>query len=154
MKMHVQYIGYTTGADRLTADSVFTTRQLVRAPAFLIRLNIPLIHCSPSRMYACPTAVSAYSTWQLEVNEDLVRQHGAIQMRTTDGSPNCFRWIDKSDEIPAWKTVSVTTRTGWAQFYYPHPDEQGLGDEKIYTLLSDLMTNSSSSKKIIEILNL
>ena len=116
MKMHAPVILVgTTGADRLTADSVFT-RQLVRALRVPYSFEYPFDSLfTISRMYAPDSSFRVF-TWQLEVNEDLVRQHGAIQMRTTDGSLKLFPLIDKSDEIPAWKTVSVTTRTGWAQF--------------------------------------
>src|SRR5690606_40572592 len=35
-------------------------------------------------------------TWQLVINDNLVRQHGAIQMKTNDGSLKLFPLIDKS----------------------------------------------------------
>jgi len=151
MKMHAPVILVgTTGADRLTADSVFT-RQLVRALRVPYSFEYPFDSLfTISRMYAPDSSFRVF-TWQLEVNEDLVRQHGAIQMRTTDGSLKLFPLIDKSDEIPGLED-SISNHQNWMGAVYYRILMNKVRGRKIYTLIGFDDNNSSSSKKIIEIL--
>src|SRR5512146_904679 len=75
--------------DRFTADSQFT-RTLVRALQVknsfyypfdsLLRIARVVPHDSTYKIF----------TWQLQINGDMIRQHGAIQMNTPDGSLKLF----------------------------------------------------------------
>lgn len=151
MKQHAPVILLgTTAADRLTADSVFT-RQLVRA------LKVPHSFYYPfdslftiSRLYA-PDSSFRIITWQLVVNEELVRQHGAIQMRTKDGSLKLFPLSDKSDAVPKLED-SIGNHQNWYGALYYRILQKNHQGRKIYTLLGFDENDSASNKKIIDIL--
>lgn len=90
-------------------------------------------------------------TWQLVINGDIARQHGAIQMRTADGSLKLFPLIDRSDQI-ANINDTVTSNLAWiGALYYKIIEEKSFG-KKYYTLLGFDDNNLSSDRKIIEIL--
>jgi hypothetical protein len=90
-------------------------------------------------------------TWQMVVNDYVVRQHGAIQMRTKDGSLHLFPLIDKSDITN--KTVdTVGDNRGWiGAVYYRIIEKQAFG-KNYYTLLGYDENNINSNKKIVEVL--
>lgn len=151
MKMHAPVILVgTTGADRLTADSIFT-RQFVRALRIPYSFEFPFDSLfTISRLYA-PDSSFRIFTWQLQINEELVRQHGAIQMRTKDGSLQLFPLSDKSDVIPGLED-SITNHQSWMGAVYYRMLMNKVQGRKIYTLLGYDENDSSTSKKLIEIL--
>ena len=84
--------------DRFTADSIFT-KMFVRSLKIKNSFYYPYDSLyTISKLYAPDSSFRIY-TWQLIINEDIVRQHGAIQMKTDDGSLKLIPLIDKSDNI-------------------------------------------------------
>src|SRR3954468_465855 len=82
--------------ERFKADSLFTkmfVRALLTKNSFYFRFDSLE---SISRLYA-PDSSFRIFTWQMVINENIVRQHGAIQMKTSDGSLKLYPLIDKSD---------------------------------------------------------
>ena len=90
-------------------------------------------------------------TWQMVVNDNVTRQHGAIQMRTDDGSLKLFPLIDKSD-VTYDEEDTIGNNFGWmGAVYYKIIEKQAFGNN-YYTLLGYDENNISSNKKVIEIL--
>lgn len=137
-------------AERLQVDSILT-RTLVRA------LRMPYSFYYPfdslftiSKLYA-PDSSFRIFTWQVPVNEDLVRQHGAIQINTPDGSLKLFPLIDQSDVVENMED-SILNHQKWMGAVYYKLLMHRLGERKIYTLLGYDENDSRSNKKIIEVL--
>lgn len=138
-------------SDRFMADSIFT-RLLIRA------LKVPYsFHYSfdslitISQLYA-PDSSFRIFTWQMVINENIVRQHGAIQMNTTDGGLKLFPLIDKSDVT---KNIDDTigNNFGWMGAVYYKIIETKYNNHPYYTLLGYDANNIRSDKKLIEVLN-
>ncbi len=90
-------------------------------------------------------------TWQLIVNDRVTRQHGAIQMKTSDGSLKLFPLIDKSDVIVnAHDTIG--DNNGWLGALYYHIIQKESSGRKYYTLLGFDENDMSTNKKIVEVL--
>src|SRR5687767_13667186 len=71
--------------DRLKADSLFT-KMLVRSLKTSNSFYFPFDSLyAISKLYAPDSSFRIY-TWQMVINENVIRQHGAIQMKTADGS--------------------------------------------------------------------
>ncbi|HTB51973.1 MAG TPA: hypothetical protein VK718_04290 [Ferruginibacter sp.] len=136
--------------DRFTADSIFT-RVFVRALKTTNSFYYPFDSIQTvSKLYAPDSSFRIY-TWQMVVNDNIVRQHGAIQMRTEDGSLKLFPLIDKSD-IMQNMSDSIGDNKGWAGAVYYKIIEKENNGQNIYTLLGYDENNIRSTKKIIEIL--
>jgi hypothetical protein len=136
--------------DRFKADSTFT-RMFVRALKTTNSFYYPFDSVqSVSKLYAPDSSFRIY-TWQMVVNENMIRQHGAIQMKTEDGSLKLFPLIDKSD-IMQDISDSVGDNKGWVGAVYYRMVEKEKDGQKIYTLLGYDENNIRSTKKIIEIL--
>lgn len=136
--------------DRLKADSLFT-RQLVRALRMPNSFSYPFDSLENiSRLYA-PDSSFRIITWQLEVNPTLVRQHGAIQLKTTDGSLKLFPLIDKS-EVTENIEDTIGNNMGWMGAVYYRIVAHQIDNRTIYTLLGFDANNFKSNKKIIEVL--
>jgi len=137
-------------AERLRVDSILT-RTLVRA------LRMPYSFYYPfdslftiSKLYA-PDSSFRIFTWQVPVNEDLVRQHGAIQINSPDGSLKLFPLIDKSEVVDSMED-SIGNHQNWMGAVYYKLLMKQVGGRKIYTLIGYDENNSRSNKKIIEVL--
>jgi hypothetical protein len=90
-------------------------------------------------------------TWQLAVNGDVIRKHGAIQMNTKDGRLKLFPLIDKTDIIKNQEDT-VTSNEAWiGALYYKVIEEKAFG-ETYYTLLGFDDNNMVSDRKIIDVL--
>lgn len=136
--------------DRFKADSLFT-RVFVRALKTPNSFYYPFDSIETiSKLYAPDSSFRIY-TWQMVVNETIVRHHGAIQMRTADGSLKLFPLIDKSD-IMENESDSIGDNKGWVGAVYYKMVEKKIDGQKIYTLLGYDEDNIRSTKKIIEIL--
>src|ERR1700733_6705902 len=97
--------------DRFKADSSFT-RMFVRALKTTNSFYYPFDSIeSVSKLYAPDSSFRIY-TWQMVLNDNVIRHHGAIQMRTEDGSLKLFPLIDKSD-IMQDISDSVGGNKGW-----------------------------------------
>ena len=80
-------------SDRFFADSAFT-RIFVRALRTKNSFYYPFDSIvNISKLYAPDSSFKIF-TWQLMINENTIRQHGAIQMKTDDGSFKVFPLLD------------------------------------------------------------
>ena len=85
------------------------------------------------------------------VTDNVTRQHGAIQMKTADGSLRLFPLIDKS-AVTANAEDTVVNNFGWiGAVYYKLVEKHAFG-KNYYTLLGYDENNINSNRKIIEIL--
>jgi hypothetical protein len=85
------------------------------------------------------------------INDNIIRQHGAIQMRTYDGSLKLFPLIDKSDITINMDTVA--NNKGWIGAVYYNIIQKKSGNQDFYTLLGYDENNIRSNKKLIEVLH-
>lgn len=137
--------------DRFYADSNFT-RMLVRALKTPNSFYYPFDSLETiSRLYS-PDSFFRIFTWQLVINENVVRQHGAIQMRTHDGSLKLYGLIDKSD-VTTNITDTIGNHNGWIGAIYYRIIQKKSSNQNYYTLLGYDENNIRSSRKIIEVLN-
>jgi len=137
--------------DRLKADSIFT-KVLVRSLKTNNSFYFPFDSLyAISKLYAPDSSFRIY-TWQMVINENVVRQHGAIQMKTADGSLKLFPLIDKSD-VTTNIADTIADNFGWiGAVYYKIilTEHQG---QPHYTLLGYDENNIRSNKKLIELLS-
>ncbi len=137
-------------SDRFFADSAFT-RIFVRALktpysfsfAFDSIINV-------SKLYS-PDSSFRIFTWQLQINENIIRQHGAIQMKTADGKLKLFRLTDRSD-ITKNMADTIANNDGWMGAVYYKMIEKKIDGKPIYTLFGFDANNIKSDKKIVDIL--
>jgi hypothetical protein len=136
--------------DRFTADSIFTkilVRALINKNSFYYPFNSLE---SISKLFSPDSSFKIF-TWQMVINENMIRQHGAIQMKTEDGSLQLLPLIDKSDIIIN-QADTVTNNRSWmgAIYYKIIPTKNG--NKRYYTLFGYDENNIRSTKKIIETL--
>jgi hypothetical protein len=150
-KFAVKIIQGINAADRFNADSNFT-KMLVRA------LKTPHSFYYPfdslitiSHLYA-PDSSFRIFTWQMVINDNIIRQHGAIQMKTYDGSLKLLPLIDKSD-VTLKMVDTVGNNKGWIGAVYYNMVQKKSGNQNFYTLLGFDENNIRSNKKIIEVLH-
>ena len=137
-------------ADCMLADSQFT-RLFVKALKIPNSFSYPFDSLINISKLTAPDSSFKIFTWQLVIDEDQVRQHGAIQMRTADGSLKLFPLVDKSD-ITENMTDTIANNFGWmGAVYYKIIETEDFG-KKFYTLLGYDENNIRSNKKIIEVL--
>ena len=137
-------------ADRFFADSAFT-RIFVRALRTKNSFNYPFDSIvNISKLYAPDSSFKIF-TWQLIINENTIRQHGAIQMKTADGSFKVFPLIDKSDIITN-QTDTIGDNNGWMGAVYYKIIQKEYKGESFYTLLGFDENNIKSDKKIMDVL--
>lgn len=137
--------------DRFNADSVFTkifVRALKTPNSFYYTFDsLQTI----SKLYAPDSSFKIF-TWQMVFNENVVRQHGAIQMRTYDGSLKLFPLIDKSD-VTINMIDTIGNNRGWIGAVYYNIVQKTSGNQNYYTLLGYDENNIRSNKKVIEVLH-
>lgn len=134
-------------ADRFRADSAFT-RMLVRALKVPHSFRFPFDSLqSISRVYS-PDSSFRIFTWQVIRDQSLHRRHGAIQIKTPDGSLKLFPLIDRSHMI-ADLADTVTNNDWWVgSIYYKIIPKEYQG-QKYYTLLGyDEHTMRSTMKRV------
>jgi len=137
--------------DRFNADSTFT-RMLVRALKTQHSFHFPFDSLETvSRLYA-PDSSFRIFTWQLIINDNIIRQHGAIQMKTWDGALKLFPLIDKSD-VTTNIADTIGNNYGWIGAIYYKIIQKKSSNQNYYTLLGFDENNIRSSRKIIEVLN-
>ncbi len=138
-------------SDRLQADSVFT-KILVRA----LKINNSFYYpfdslITISTLYPTDSTFRIF-TWQMIINDNVIRQHGAIQMKTTDGSLKLFPLIDKSD-ITENMADTIGSNFGWMGALYYKIITTSFNGNFYYTLLGFDENNIRSNKKVIEVLH-
>ena len=137
--------------DRLKADSLFTRifmRGLQVKHSFYYRFDSLQ---SISQLYG-PDSSFRIFTWQLVINDNVVRQHGAIQMRTEDGSLKRFPLIDKSD-VTQHIADTIGNNKGWIGAVYYRIIQKKSFNKNYYTLLGYDENNIRSNRKFIEVLS-
>jgi len=137
--------------DRFLADSIFT-RMLVRGLKTKNSFHYPFDSLETiSRLYS-PDSTFRIFTWQLVINDNVIRQHGAIQMKTPDGSLKLYPLIDKSD-VTINLADTVGNNYGWIGAIYYKIIQKKNANQNYYTLLGFDENNIRSNRKIIEVLN-
>ncbi|RYY70584.1 MAG: hypothetical protein EOO13_06125 [Chitinophagaceae bacterium] len=137
-------------SDRFLADSIFT-KVFVRALKTPNSIYFPFDSVyTVSKLYAPDSSFRIY-TWQMVINDNIIRQHGAIQMRTADGSLKLFPLIDKSD-ITTNIADTIASNLGWMGAVYYRIIETKAQGKSFYTLLGYDENNIRSNKKVIEVL--
>lgn len=147
----VKIIQGINASDRLEADSMFT-RMLVRALKTKNSFHYPFESLQTVSILYSPDSVFRIFTWQLVINENVIRQHGAIQMKTFDGSLKLYPLIDKSD-VTTNVIDTVGNHFGWIGAIYYKIIQKRSSNQNFYTLLGFDENNIRSSRKIIEVLN-
>ncbi len=137
--------------NRFEADSNFT-RTLVRALKTPHSFHFPFDSLQTVSVLYSPDSVFRVFTWQLVINENVIRQHGAIQMKTYDGSLKLYPLIDKSD-VTTNVADTVGNHFGWIGAIYYKIIVKKSSNQNFYTLLGFDENNIRSSRKIIEVLN-
>ncbi len=136
--------------ERFAADSMFT-RMFVHALQTKNSFFYPFDSLQSIAQVVPPDSSFRIFTWQLVINGEIIRQHGAIQMKTPDGSLKLFPLIDKSDQIQNLDDT-ITSNLAWiGALYYKIIEEKTFG-KKYYTLLGFDDNNLSSDRKFIEVL--
>lgn len=146
----VQILKGRSAQERFTADSQFT-KTFVRALQTKNSFYYPFDSLTTIAKVIPEDNTFRIFTWQLPINGEMVRQHGAIQMRTPDGSLKLFPLIDKTDLI---KNINdtITSNLAWVgALYYKIIEKKAFG-KTFYTLLGFDDNNLSSDRKIIEVL--
>jgi len=136
--------------DRFAADSQFT-KTFVRALQIKNSFYYPFDSLvSIAKVIPVDSSFKIF-TWQLMIGPDMVRQHGAIQMKTADGSLKLFPLIDKTDLINNLQDTVTSNRAWIGALYYKIIEEKSFG-KTFYTLLGFDDNNLSSDRKFIEVL--
>jgi hypothetical protein len=147
----LQIIQGRNASDRFYADSSFT-RTLIRALKTPYSFHYPFDSLiTISALYA-PDSSFRIFTWQMVINENIVRQHGAIQMNTKDGSLKLFPLIDKSD-VTQNIADTIGNNFGWMGAVYYKIILTHYNNHPYYTLLGYDANNIRSDKKVIEVLS-
>jgi hypothetical protein len=137
-------------SDRFAADSIFT-KTFVRALKTPHSFYFPFDSLyTISKLYAPDSSFRIY-TWQMVINDNVIRQHGAIQIKTADGSLKLFPLIDKSD-VTVNTADTIADHFGWMGAVYYKIVETKAQGKSYYTLLGYDENNIRSNKKVIEIL--
>lgn len=137
-------------AERFRADSAFT-RMLVRALKTPHSFDYPFDSLlTISRLYA-PDSSFRIFTWQVIRDESLHRRHGAIQMRTADGSLKLFPLIDRGHLISS-PADTVTSHDWWIGSIYYRIVKKEYQGKAFYTLLGYDEHTMRSTRKRMEIL--
>ena len=152
LKIHaLKLINGNSANIRFESDSIFT-KIFVRALKMPNSFYYPFDSLETiSKLYAPDNSFRIF-TWQMVVNENLVRQHGAIQMNTKDGSLKLFPLVDKSD-VTTKVADTIGDNKGWIGAVYYKMIETKNNDQTFYTLLGYDENNIRSNRKIIEVLS-
>ncbi len=138
-------------AIRFSNDSLFT-RGFVKALKTPYSFFYPFDSLQTiSKLYA-PDSSFRIFTWQMLVSDNLTRQHGAIQMKTTDGTLKIFPLIDKSDVISSLADTAANNK-GWIGAVYYRIIQNRSSNQQYYTLLGYDENNLKSNRKFIEVLS-
>ncbi len=149
-ELSVQIIQGRTDGDRFSADSQFT-KMFVRALKIKNSFYYPFDSLLSISKLVPEDSTFKIFTWQMVVNDYVTRQHGAIQMKTDDGSLKLFPLIDKS-KVTVNEEDTVGNNLGWiGAVYYKLIEKHAFG-KNYYTLLGYIENTISSNKKVIEIL--
>ena len=156
-KMEAEIIPYANNMimaeealDRYRADSFFT-RGLVKAlkTPYSFYYNFDSV-TTISKLYAPDSSFKIF-TWQLVKDYSSIRQKGAIQMNTADGSLKLIPLFDVSDDTEN-PVDSIRTAQRWIGALYYKIILTTYNNKKYYTLIGLDENNEKSNKKWIEVL--
>jgi hypothetical protein len=137
-------------ADRFRSDSAFT-RMLVRALKVPHAFDYPFDSlASISRVYA-PDSSFRIFTWQVIRDPAVLRRHGAIQMRTADGSLRLFPLIDRTHMIENLADT-ITNHEWWIGSIYYRVIRKDYQGKPYYTLLGYDEHTMRSTRKMMEVM--
>ena len=140
----------TLPEDRMIADSAFT-KTLVRALQIKNSFYYPFDSLKGiSKLYAPDTSFRIF-TWVIAYDDYYVRQRGAIQLRTADGSLKLLPLRDIS-EFTDNPLDSVRNRSNWIGAMYYNIIKTQYKGKNFYTLFGFDNNNAMSSMKWIEVL--
>ncbi len=149
-RLCIKIVQGINASDRFSADSFFT-KVLVRSLQIKNSFYYPFDSLKTiSKLYAPDSSFKIF-TWQMVINDNVVRQHGAIQMRTSDGSLKLFPLIDKS-EVTTQMEDTIGNNKGWMGAVYYKIIQKKSGNQNNYTLLGYDEYNIRSNRKIIDVL--
>ncbi|MEI8053787.1 MAG: hypothetical protein WCH52_08575 [Bacteroidota bacterium] len=138
-------------SDRFKADSIFT-KTFVRALKTRNSFYYPFDSLfTISKLYS-PDSLFKIYTWQLIIDDNIIRQHGAIQMNTADGILKLFPLIDKSENTQKIQDT-IANNYGWMGAVYYKIILNKAKDKSIYTLLGFDEDNIRCNRKFIEVLH-
>jgi hypothetical protein len=141
----------TTLKERFLADSLFT-KQLVRNLKYKNSFKYGFKELENISILTAPDSSFKLFTWMLQVSETMVRQRGALQMNTKDGSLKLYPLIDKSD-ITEKFADTIANNLGWmGAIYYKIVLNIDNQKNKVYTLLGYVEFSIKSVRKIADIL--
>jgi len=150
-KFAFQIVNGTEATDRFHADSQFT-RMLVRALKVNNSFFYPFDSLQTiSRLYSPDTTFRIF-TWQVSKDENTFRRHGAIQMRTADGSLKLFPLLDNTRFTDNWLDT-ITNNEAWVGAIYYSIVLKKAGNTKYYTLFGYDEHNIRSTRKIVDVLS-
>jgi hypothetical protein len=136
--------------DRMISDSAFT-KTLVRALQIKNSFYYPFDSVvGISKLYAPDTSFRIF-TWVMAYDDYYVRQRGAIQLRTPDGSLKLLPLRDYS-EFTNKPLDSVRTRGNWIGAMYYNIIKTQFKGKNYYTLFGFDNNSAMSSMKWIEVL--
>jgi hypothetical protein len=145
-----QIVASEEASVRFRSDSQFT-RMLVRSLKTPFSFYYPFDSLTTiSRLYS-PDSLFRIFTWQVSRDADLHRRHGAIQMRTADGSLKLFPLIDRSIVIQSQEDT-VTNNEWWIGAIYYKVIKKVYNNKNYYTLFGYDENSIRSTKKRIEVL--
>ena len=145
-----QIVASEEASVRFRSDSQFT-RLLVRSLKTPFSFYYPFDSLTTiSRLYS-PDSLFRIFTWQVSRDADLHRRHGAIQMRTADGSLKLFPLIDRSIVIQNQEDT-VTNNEWWIGAIYYKVIKKVYNNKNYYTLFGYDENSIRSTKKRIEVL--
>jgi hypothetical protein len=145
-----QIVASEEASVRFRSDSQFT-RMLVRSLKTPFSFYYPFDSLTTiSRLYS-PDSLFRIFTWQVSRDADLHRRHGAIQMRTADGSLKLFPLIDRSIVIQNQEDT-VTNNEWWVGAIYYKVIKKVYNNKNYYTLFGYDENSIRSTKKRIEVL--
>jgi hypothetical protein len=138
-------------AERWQSDSTFT-RMLVRALQVPNSFHYPFDSLITISRMMSPDSSFRIFTWELQIDENDYRQHGAIQVRTADGSLKLFPLMDQSDLILNQEDTICSHRS-WIGAVYYKIILRKWQNKSYYTLIGFDAGNIRSNRKIIEVLH-
>jgi len=137
---------------RFKADSAFT-KTFVRALKTPYSFYYPFDSLQTISTLYAPDSSFRIFTWQLIISDNFVRQHGAIQMRTADGSLKLLPLIDKSEMIQNINDTVTNNRAWVGALYYKIIETKDKdNDQPCYTLFGYDENNMRTTKKLLEVL--
>lgn len=136
---------------RVRSDSMLT-RTLVRALKIPYSFNYHFDSVQTITIAYPADSSFRIFTWQYEMNEQVYRQKGAIQMNTADGSLVLHPLFDAS-EYAAFPNDSVRMGKNWIGAIYYKIVQTTYNGQQFYTLLGYDENGFRSTKKWVEVLH-